>query len=401
MKKRAIVFSTLAFFLLLSLAVQPALAEKVKLRVTAELANIRAKPDIGSAIIRQFPAGATLESTAKEGEWFLVSLERDEWGITSGYVHESLVTYAEPLKKPEKRTPLPKPVETKPTKEKEVKKEEPKEKTVPKPQPSSAEKVRTESRDGQYAFAVKGGMKYSLLGDLNEGVEGLTNYYADTLGGERTGTYSPLHLSYFLGGEIALPLSSRIHLLIGADYFAGKRESLAEYQRSGALGTLLTSLRVSAVPVSFAISYHVLDFIYTRLGVSYYFAKCSYLYNLQQGLTWQEWRGEAKGQGLGLNGGLGLEWEVAPNLALVAEAMGHFGRLSTLSGTGTFQDSQAKEPKSEDGKLYYYLARLGATTYPLIYIREKQPSEGGVVDPRLANLDFSGLTLIIGFKINF
>ena len=69
----------------------------IKLKVTAEIANVRVKPFIGSNIVRQFPEGAILEAELKEGEWFLVKIEPDETGTVSGYVHESLVLALEEI----------------------------------------------------------------------------------------------------------------------------------------------------------------------------------------------------------------------------------------------------------------------------------------------------------------
>jgi len=46
---------------------------------------IRQKPSIGSVIIRQFPQGEILEAIRLEDEWYLVKLEPDESGATSGY----------------------------------------------------------------------------------------------------------------------------------------------------------------------------------------------------------------------------------------------------------------------------------------------------------------------------
>ena len=56
----------------------------IKLRVTAEQANVREKPDIVSAILQQFPEGATLEAERKEGEWYAVLLEKEGGGFVLG-----------------------------------------------------------------------------------------------------------------------------------------------------------------------------------------------------------------------------------------------------------------------------------------------------------------------------
>ncbi len=66
-----------------------------KLKVVTEQANIRLKPSIGSIIIKQVPEGTILESTAQEGEWYLIQLAPDELEQVTGYVHESMVIIIE------------------------------------------------------------------------------------------------------------------------------------------------------------------------------------------------------------------------------------------------------------------------------------------------------------------
>src|SRR5512135_407097 len=83
--------------LLLAFGVQPVLAQAaagpaVKLKVTAEQANLREKPDISSAVVQQIPEGTVLEADKKDGEWYLVRYTLEDGGVIAGYIHESLVT---------------------------------------------------------------------------------------------------------------------------------------------------------------------------------------------------------------------------------------------------------------------------------------------------------------------
>lgn len=66
-------------------------ARTIKLRVSAEQANLREKPDIGSAVVQQIPEGTVLEADKKEGEWYLVRYTLEDGGVIAGYIHESLV----------------------------------------------------------------------------------------------------------------------------------------------------------------------------------------------------------------------------------------------------------------------------------------------------------------------
>lgn len=67
-------------------------ADTYILRIIAEQADIRINPDHRSEIIAKVPKGSLVEAGAREGEWFFVTLPRDESGYTSqGFIHEDVV----------------------------------------------------------------------------------------------------------------------------------------------------------------------------------------------------------------------------------------------------------------------------------------------------------------------
>jgi hypothetical protein len=133
----------------------------IKIKVTAELANIRQKPSISSPIIRQFPEGTILEATVKEGEWYLITMEPDESGATAGYVHESLVLPLGEEPKKEVQTRIEEPV---------VKKEPEK---VQKTEPVVVERQKPEvvlEEPGapiNLALTLFAGFNFMPAGDLN------------------------------------------------------------------------------------------------------------------------------------------------------------------------------------------------------------------------------------------
>jgi hypothetical protein len=52
--------------------------------------------------------------------------------------------------------------------------------------------------------------------------------------------------------------------------------------------------------------------------------------------------------------------------------------------------------------LYIYQGHVSAqTSYPLVFIRDRKPAEAGVSDARLAEVDFSGVALRLGFSFRF
>ncbi len=153
--------------------------------------------------------------------------------------------------------------------------------------------------------------------------------------------------------------------------------------------------------------YYPLRFLYVRAGLDYAFARCAYFYRFSypqpSGQTefWQEWTGEASSSGFGYELGLGLEWPLGRHLSLVAEAALRSCRLSDLTGEDHYQESTNYESR-ETGTLYYIRATAGgAETFPLVFVRDREPAEAGVMDVRQAELDLSGYTLRLGVQVQF
>lgn len=375
-------------------------ATAFKVKVTAEVANVRLKPSIGSVIIRQIPQGEILEATRKEGQWYLVAVPPDESGQTSGYVHESLVMPLEDIPRTEAGPPAAKKPPSKPVEKPPVKEPEPRPKAEPM---APADVPRTAAGErGRVYFSLFGGAGYALIGDLNKGAQGLADLYSAQLGVAASDDLTPLRAGLLFGGEIGLPLSRNVHLIIGGERSARASESEVSFPRAdGGADLFLSRPEFSVFPVKAAIEVHPVDVLFFRLGLAYHFASCAYHYRFERGPDWQEWSGEAKARGIGFHGGVGLEWPLGENFALVGEVSGRYAPISGFEGTGTFQNQSLSIPATEEGKLYAYEAKLGLTAYSLLYIRDKLPTEAGVENAREAKVDFSGLALRLGFKITF
>lgn len=361
-----------------------------KVKVITELANIRLKPDIGSIIIKQVPQGTILESTGKQGEWYRLKLASGEGQHAIGYVHESTVIVIErpPQKKEIKEIP-----------KERIEKEKTEEKSPPQPIPKIPAAPRPSK--SRFELCVFGGGNYISGGELNEGAKGLADFYSFNLNIQGEGEINPTHLSYILGGECSLPLSNHFILGFGIDYFQGERESLLEFQEGSTIQTLSTHPKFKAVPLRLCISYYPVSYFYVKTGIEYYFAKCTYLYRFHGESLWQEWEGEATAQGVGILGGLGVEVKIYSVLNFILEATGRYCQISGFEGTGEYRDSTTLL-STEEGKLYFYKGEASEEDiFPLLFIREKEPTEAGVVAPREATIDFSGISLKIGIKIKF
>lgn len=387
------------------------------IKVVTEQANIRVEPDIGSRIIHQAPQNTSLEAIGKQGEWYQVRFINDKGTLATGYVHESLVIEigAPPPKiKQEEMKPEPKKAEPEKIPETiEFEKVEPEkiqaQETEPEAKPDVTELEDQETpRAGKMppiSLLLSLGLSYRAGGDINTGAEGLADFYADSLSSRTQDTVSPVHLSYLFGGEVQVHLHPQWALGLGLDYFKGKKESTVAYPEAAVPADYTTAPELQSVPIRLSLSYFILPSLspsfYLKAGIEYHFASCGYFYRLEQPESWEEWKGEASAQGFGFMLGLGIEMDISSSLRFFAEAAGNYAKISDFSGTNTYRDSDGMS-SAETGSLYMYQAHTGPeTSYPVVFIRERQPSEAGVSDVQLATLDYSGLWLRAGIRIRF
>lgn len=379
----------LAIFFLFFLSTQ-AQEKSFRLRVVTELANIRLKPDIGSEIIHQVLQGKILESTGKEGEWYVVKFKPDEGDVKYGYVHESLVIALE-------QPPLVKQIEERTELEKIEKEEEkpatqqPVPSTLPSPAPPKS----------ILDLFFSGGGIFIDGGDLNSGAKGLADYQRYNLGIEGEGEVKPAHLSYVVGGELSFSISSHVRVGLGVDYFLSEEESRVEFEKDPSNITFTTRPKIQAIPLRFFISFYPIRSFYAKIGVEYYFAKCAYLYRFIEGENWQEWQGEGEGRDFGFLGAVGFDLALSSNFSFIIEVIGRYAEIKSFEGKDQYEESSGLA-STEEGMLYTYQTKTpGGESYPLLFIREKIPSEAGVFDPQEAIIDFTGLSLKAGFKIKF
>lgn len=372
---------------------------RTQLKVVSEIANIRQNPDIGSAIIQQLPQGTVLEATQKQGEWYVIQLKLDEEKILSGFVHESLVTVIGGPAPEEVK--IAEPVRKEPVKEEPVEVEEVEEVRPVKIQPQVQESLPVTPEYSRFRVSFSGGMSYVLGGDPNEGAIGLGDYYAASLGESGSGTVSPLRTGYIFEAEMNFALSSKFFLNFGGAYLSGKKESRKEFPEGTYMEAYTTRPSIRSVPARLSISYYPNPVFYIKLGGEYHFAKCSYFYRYEEADFWQEWKGDANGQGSGVFGGFGIEANPIGNVRFFLETLGRYCKITNFSGTDEYNDSTGSQ-SIEKGTLYIYQGHVSENeSYPLLYIRERKPSEAGVSDAKAATIDLSGFEVRVGIRFKF
>jgi hypothetical protein len=378
----------------------------MKLRVVSELANVRIKPDIGSAIIKQFPLGTILESSGKEKEWYQIRFELEGGESLTGYVHRSLVQLMEG-ELPQEIVLQEEVVKAEELKIVEIKKEEEieepeKEKVVEQKVVPMLHNLLADDSDAMHVSVLLYlGGHLASIGDLNAGAMGLGEYYEDLLGITGRGTVSELKMVYQFGAEFLLPLNPKLSFLIGADYLIGEKESLVDFTSGPAVQSFTTRPKIQALPVRVGLAYFPVSGLYAKAGVEFIITNCRYFYRFVNGNFWRQWDGDASSHGLGITGGIGYVLQVNSVIGVFAEASGRYAHIKGLDGTDHFTDSDGAD-STENGKLYIYQGNLtGDKSYSLLYVLDKIPYGGGVSDPREATLNLSGFSLKGGIKIRF
>ncbi|MDI6848222.1 MAG: hypothetical protein QME69_00340 [Candidatus Saccharicenans sp.] len=374
----------LVFFMIISLIFLWCLAltvngqaQKLRLRVVTEQANIRLKPDIGSEMIWQVRQGTEVEAERKEGEWYLVALEKPDGSRIRGYVHESLVEVVASGLKPVTARP-----EVKPFGEVEVR----------------PEREKRASLD--YLVTLSGGGQYLSPADLNRAAQGVTDYYLTDLGTGKKASLNGLHLVWCYGLDFFYPLSRQVYLGLGFEYLQGAKESTVSFTLDGSDYGLLTRPGLRNVALRVSLLYQPADIFYLRAGLETNLARLSYLYRIEQGDSWMEWRGQADGLNLGWMEAAGVQLPIAYWLQLYVEGTYRYSRIRNFEGTNYYLDSDGLE-RTEKGKLYYWTVNSDGKYYPALFIRDRLPTDPGVTAPRTADINLSGFSLRAGLRLSF
>ena len=385
MKKRASFFP---FFMILALtliaAAQDAPLRLMKIKVTAEQANLREKPDIGSAIVQQIAEGTVLEADKKEGEWFFVRYTLEDGGVIGGYIHESLVEVVD-------QGAAPAPAEKASAR------------TIPRGERVPAlQQANSLGPDTPYLeFSVSAGAGWTAPRDLNDGAQGFADYHGAFLGLPASGPVDALHLATLVGLELSYRVSPLLSIGLGIDYFWGANRGRVGFTDGIFSETLDTRPSVRAVPVKLGVRFYPGKGFYIRGSLGVYFVKAGYLYRLEREDSWQEWKGTATARRFGAEAAFGGDWKVGANTSFFVEAGFRMASLSRLSGQDVYRNSDG-ETLTEEGTLTYF-RKEGADTrvYPHLFIGDSKLTEAGVVDSRRAGINLSGMAFRAGIRYRF
>jgi opacity protein-like surface antigen len=261
---------------------------------------------------------------------------------------------------------------------------------------------------GQFSLRLTGGMVRIAGGDYNKGMDGRNDFARDNYF-NISGTYEGLTFGMNFKGEIVFNFNDRMGIGLGSGFVQVSRDSHISYgyspTESAENDQFTPNVRVVPITLNFHYKVPLLAKLNLDLsvGAGYYLTKMDFEM-INSGPTWRDTYTFHSTKGLmGFQGGVGLEYTLSNQLALVLEAGGQYAKLSEVKGDfvydGLFHD------EGPDAILWYYDYDYRTATfrkiYPWIDLRTYDPTDPAHTNVRKGELDLSGFSALAGIKISF
>jgi len=281
----------------------------------------------------------------------------------------------------------------------------PKEEAAP-PQPATGAAAESRKRIG-FALRLYGGMNYLQGGQLNDGIAGFVQRYehsAESAGNPYETVSDPLHFCSEAGADLMIHLGQRFGLSLGAAWLRGKQQSGVDITWPLYVFTVDFNREVEAIPVTLGFFYHLplgkrfnLAF---EAGGGYTFAR---LYTEQLGTALLEFANqysEGRSGDLNLYARLGLEAKVSRRVFVFIETLGRYAKIAGFEGSAEMAVSG--EPAfTFDGAFYFFDFNHEGRVYHILDFGESAWDNPEVSNARLAEIDFSGVSVRGGLRIRF
>jgi hypothetical protein len=266
----------------------------------------------------------------------------------------------------------------------------------------------------EVSFKLTGGWAWIDGDDYNSGIAGENAYIKDT-SLTMSGAYGSLKSGANIQLEIVNSLNRWMGIGFGGGYYQVTNESqvMAQGLLSGVPfeNQSTSKARISVIP--FFLNFHYLVGLTTKTNLDIYAGPLFQIvqFNFENPSTTsvlstrQTITFTASQISLGLQGGIGLDYEIASGVALIAEACYRYGKVSNLRGNWADLGSSDSGPISNTSSDYYmwaynYIVQSG--TYRMIGFFDKDgPAGDSISGARKADINLSGFTALAGIKFSF
>jgi opacity protein-like surface antigen len=260
----------------------------------------------------------------------------------------------------------------------------------------------------QFSFKLTGGMYFSFGNDYNKGIEGYNNYLKDEFASV-SGEFEKFSTALNFQGELIFHFSPNMGIGVGGGYFQWSKSNLVEADGGGAIQEITYTPKLSVVSI-FA-NFHYMTAIAPMLKVDLYAGPGLYLTKLDwedtdvlYGLWDLTHIFESSSTAFGFQAGLGLSFELAPNISLVVDGFYRYAKIPEFKGTWTEKGYFlwiSGENSYDNSYLWYYEDNSTGIRYSRVSLGPDQPSGSGITGSRKAEISLSGITGIAGLKFSF
>ena len=263
------------------------------------------------------------------------------------------------------------------------------------------------SAQSRLGFKLGGGLAYLGGGDLNKGLQGMSDVLGDifTLAGATVGGgYEPVHLGMDLNGEIIFQITPNMGIGLGAGYISASKASEMTVTLPSGSATENWHPKAAVIPITLNFHYAIpaggsLKFN-IHAGVGYYLASIKHTQHIVLIFETDD-EYDLSGSGFGAHGGFGLEIALSPNVGFTFDILGRFASLGPFKGDRTW-DSGFGVNTETGGTLWYQEWDMGTPgIYPYLAYDAAAPSGSDIANVHEAKLDLSGFSAVAGFIFRF
>ena len=355
--------------------VQPGGAQPAEwvLKVSRDGAQVHVKPDSASPVAATLSKGTELKSAAKEGDWFRVVVEAGREGVlVIGYIGSKDVEVTQTAGAA----------------------------------PDIWEEASDEYRGTGISLRVGGGFLYFGSGDISNGALGEFDRIVGslvTLGATiKDKQRVPVHSGYDITGDVIYNLNRRIGVGVRFDYIHSYPVSSLLFNLGGVNEyTLDTTPLIDAYAIRLGLYYEKPINRWLRFeangGPGLYFVTYEFARRFIVPGKEDDIHQKVTADRLGLQGGLGVEFQMNKRTGLFIEVQGRYARITSLEGTEwgyTLENHQTVNTTTQ-GFLHY--GTKGG--YPDLSVVDEETAGSG--DAGRAVLDLSGVSVAAGLRIRF
>lgn len=261
-----------------------------------------------------------------------------------------------------------------------------------------------------------GAMNYMLASDINDHLQGTTNYWNDR-GADVQGEFEALNWGFDFGGEFIIHFTPRFGkgpqfgIGLGGGYIQADSNSTVNNTWPVYSYQDTANPKVTAIPITmsgyFGFPLGSKITLTANVGVGYYLGTFNWNYGWDSEFDVFEENWEGKSNALGFHGGLGLEFNFSSNIALFIEGFGRYAKLKSLTGNYTMEETYFGfhgEESINDATLWYYERHsyLTGKNYHTINFDAEKPEETLYIkNIREGEVDLTGFSIRVGIKISF